>query len=351
MRLKAPGTYSPYATRGQLMAIKSQKSVVLVDGSRVKTTWVELLTDFLALKGTRAAANAYRQSLLKLAEYLGDEGLTEQFLKKLKRLRALDAVRFTNWLRKYPAPDGGVLADATFSQRLHLLRRVFRFFVAVELLDRNVFDAVLIDIPKRQKKQKRPTQLIEQKKVIAMLEKPNRGTKAGRRDWCMLALMFGGGLRVSEVYGLNVGDVGVTTSGTPFLLLRKTKNGSTQRQSLPEWAWEAFSQLVSQRAGDEAGNDDPLFPFYSVEGLARGRLSIETMRRTFKSYAKEVGIGPVAPHAARATAATMLKTDGFEDRDVAAFLRHTSTTMVETYDKRVRSPETNVGRKLVYSKK
>lgn len=319
------------------------------DESRLKAKWGGLLDDFLALKGEKSA-NAYRQSLLKLAEFLHFDCMTPAFFRKLRQLKAHDAIRFANWLRRYPAPDGGVLADATFSQRLHLLRRLFRFFMAVEMVERNPFDAVLMDIPKRQKRQKRPTKLISTDKVIEMLEQPDRRTKAGKRDRCMLALMFGGGLRVSEVYGLNVGDVGVTTNGTLFLLLRQTKNGSTQRQSLPEWAWEAFSELVSQRAGDGAGNDDPLFPFYTVEGEARGRLSIETMRRTFKRYAKEVGIWGVAPHAARATAATLLKSEGVEDRDVAAFLRHTSTSMVETYDKRVRSPETNPGIGIKYKK-
>lgn len=309
-----------------------------------------VVEDFLAMKG-EAAANAYRQSLLKLAEFLQEEGITERFLRKLGRLKATDAIKFGNWLRRYPAPDGEVLSDATFSQRLYLLRRIFRFFVAVELADRNPFDAVLLDIPKRQKRQKRPTKLISTEKVMEMLNKPSRRTKVGKRDRCMLALMFGGGLRISEVHGLNVGDVGVTTNGTMFLLLRQTKNGATQRQSLPEWAWEAFTELVSQRAGDGAGNDAPLFPFYSLEGVARGRLSKETMRRRFKRFAREVGIGPVSPHAARATAATLLKSQGIEDRDVAAFLRHTSTTMVETYDKRVRSPETNPGIKIVYVKK
>jgi integrase len=309
-----------------------------------------ILENFFSVK-TSASASAYRQSLLKLAEYLGFENISEAFLARIKRMKGPEAMQFAIWLRRYPAPDGGVLADATYSQRLHLLRRLFRYFVGMGLIKRNIFDAVLAEIPKRQRRQKRPTRLIPALKVVEMLEMPDRRTKEGRRDYCLLSILFGGGLRISEAHGLNVGDVGVTTNGTLYLLLKRTKNGETQRQSLPAWAWEGFTALVSQRSGEGAGNNDPLFAFYSVDERHRGRLSIETMRRLYKRYTLAAGLGAIPPHSARATAATLLLDNGFEDRDVAAFLRHSSTLMVATYDKRVRSPQTNCGLSIDYKEK
>lgn len=309
-----------------------------------------VILEFLALKSD-PARKAYLASLSKLAEYLSEIGWKGSFMSKVKRMTHRDAVRFSTWLRNYPAPDGERLADATFSQRLHLLRRLFRYLVAVDVVKRNVFDAVLAEIPKRQRRAKRPTRLIQADKVIEMLSLPDRDTKAGRRDFCLLSILFGGGLRISEARGLNCGDIGATTNGTLYLTLTKTKNGETQRQSLPSWAWEGFTQLVAQRSGEGATNSDPLFVFYSVDGRARDRLSVETLRRLYKRYTAAVGLGSIPPHSARATAATLLKSNGVEDRDVAAFLRHTSTAMVETYDKRVRSPDTNAGLTIEYTVK
>jgi integrase len=312
----------------------------------VSYRWI--LEEFISLK-SEPAQKAYRNSLKKLAEFLGEADLNRKFLEKIRRMTHSDAVRFSTWLRNYPAPDGQRIADATFSQRLHLLRRIFRYLVATEVVERNVFDAVLAEIPKRQRRQKRPTRLIPADKVVEILNMPDRRTKAGRRDFCMLSILFGGGLRISEACALNCGDIGVTTNGTLYLLLSKTKNGETQRQSLPEWAWEGFTELVAQRSGEGATNDDPLFVFYSVDGGQRDRLAVETLRRMFKRYTTAAGLGSVPPHSARATAATLLKSNGFQDRDVAAFLRHTSTSMVETYDKRIRTPETNCGLTIEYT--
>lgn len=309
-----------------------------------------IILNFLSVK-SKPTAQAYMQSLVKLAEFLGCEMTSDEFLRRIEAMKGADAMEFAMWLRTYPAPDGDVIADATFSQRLHLLRRLFRYLVGMNMIERNVFDAVLAEIPKRQRRQKRPTKLIPTEKVTEMLALPNRHTRVGRRDFCLLALLFGGGLRVSEVCNLNCGDVGASANGTLFLLLQKTKNGETQRQSLPAWAVEAFAVLVSQRAGEGASNDDPLFCFYAKSGRARGRLSVETMRRLYKRYTEKVGLGKIPPHSARATAATLLKTMGFEDRDVAEFLRHSGVAMVKTYDKRIRSPETNAGLCLQYNKK
>lgn len=304
---------------------------------------------FLGVK-TEQTQRAYRQALGCLDEFLRKAFEGGEFLTNLQKIGSTDAAEFYKWLRSRPSPDGARLSDATVSQRMHLIRRTARYLVALGELKRNPFDVIHDELPKRARKQKRPTKLIPFTSIAEMLALPDRRTKVGRRDFCLLALLFGGGLRRSEVQSLNCGDIVISARGTLSLLLRQTKNGATQQQALPTWAAEAFSELVSQRKGEGATNDCPLLPFYSRGGAARGRLSVETVRRIFQRHTEAVGLGKISPHAARATAATWLKTQGYEDRDVAGFLRHTTTQMVEVYDKRSRLPDDSPGLALDYKR-
>lgn len=304
---------------------------------------------FLGVK-TPQTQKAYGQALECLARFLKVEQGSARFEKALAKVDATTAAKFYRWLRESPSCYGGKLADATISQRMHLIRKLFRYLVAVGAAKVNPFDALHDELPKRARRQKRPTKLIPFDAIGRILSLPDRRTKVGKRDFCILALLFGGGLRRSEVQKLNVGDVVISAQGALCLLLRETKNGATQQQSLPDWAAEAFTQLVSQRSGEGATNDDPLLVFYSTEGTPRGRLAVETVRRIYQRHTEAVGLGKVSPHSARATAATWLKSKGYEDRDVAAFLRHTTTNMVEVYDKRSRTPDSNPGLSLEFGR-
>lgn len=304
---------------------------------------LDLIESFISLK-TPATQRAYRAALNVVAEFLGFVGISDEFVERMAQFSASDAARFYSYLRQRKTASGEVMADATVSQRFHLIRRLFRYLTALGVVDRNVFDAIHNQVPWRQRKQKRPTKLIPFDAIEKILALPDRRTKVGRRDYCILCLLFGGGLRRSEVYNLNVGDVEVSPSGVLSLVLRHTKNGSNQTQSLPLWAAEAFTSLVSQRGGEGANNSDPLFTYYFQSGRPRNRLANKTIYRIYRTYTEKAGLGEISPHSARATAATYLKAKkNYNYEDIARFLRHTSSRMVEIYDKRAHTPETNPG--------
>lgn len=307
------------------------------------------ITEYVNLK-TEPTRKSYLAALGLLAQFLGAEPRSDILFEKMTQMKGSDAARFYTFMRGYVINNGRALSDASVSQRLHLIRKLFRYLVAIEEVTRNPFDAVHYEIPKRQRRQIRPTKLVPFGMIEKILSLCDTSTKKGTRDYCLLGALFGGGLRRSEAFHLNVGDIKVTSKGTLYLSLNHTKNGSNQEQSLPPWAAEAFTRLVSQRYGDGATNEDPLFIFYAKDGRPRERLSDATIYRTYKRYLAKVGLKDYAPHSARATAATWLKTEGVEDRDVAAFLRHTTVQMVQTYDKRLRSPETNAGLKINFKR-
>jgi integrase len=279
----------------------------------------------------------YRRALSDLMTFLGD--------RSDLNITTEAAMRFLAALRNKIAPDGERTADATLRLKYFALRSVYQHLVDLGLLERNPWTIAGKLISGRQQTQKRPTKLIPFNKVEELLSIPNIRTRAGVRDRAMFALLFGCGLRRSELVALNVGDVLVSARGTLYLNIRHTKAGKRRRQPLPRWAGEAFSMLVSQRKSEGGIEEDPLFPFYYQTGKIRGRLSVETVYRLFRDHCRQLGI-KAAPHSARATAATKLLDQGYNDRDVALFLGHATSAMVQTYDKRRREIEENPGKKL-----
>jgi integrase/recombinase XerD len=315
----------------------------------LKHVIINAIESFVSMKNEKCRL-AYLQSVRKLATYLSIDEKTIEFAERIESFTATEAAGFYAWLRKYIAVDGQTLADATISQRFHLIRRLFRYLVGLGLVKFNPFDAIHYDVPRRQRRQKRPTKLISFEIIDRILDMPDRRTKEGRRDYCFLCILFGGGLRRSEAWALNVDDVVISQTGTLCLSLRNTKNGQTQLQSLPSWAAGAFSELVSQRHGEGARPGDPLFVFYHCNGLPRDRLAVETLYRIYGRYTEKAGLGKIAPHSARASAATYLLSQGCSEISVANFLRHENENQVRVYDKRARSPEQNPGITIDYQK-
>lgn len=76
-------------------------------------------------------------------------------------------------------------------------------------------------------------------------------------------------------------------------------------------------------------------------------MTVSMCYRLYKHYLGRFGLD-AAPHSARSTSATYLKSLGYQDRDVARFLRHSSTAMVQVYDKRRLGIEENPGKTLKY---
>jgi site-specific recombinase XerD len=222
---------------------------------------------------------------------------------------------------------------ATVRSRLGAIAAYFDFLIALNAADRNPIRDVRPLIPKRQRRQVRPTATLEPDAVRTILEAPARDTKTGIRNAALLASMFGGGLRRSEAMMLNVGDIEVTPEACLVLRLQQTKAGITQYQTIGPAFAETVSALIAQRKTSGAKNDSPLFCFYYQDGRPGRRLSGETIYKIFKRYAQAAG-KEAAPHSARAAAITQLLRQGASLLDVRRFSRHTWLDSLNAYDQR-----------------
>lgn len=239
---------------------------------------------------------------------------------------------------------GTPLASATIENYYNILTSMAALLVSAEMMRVNPFKAAKKLFGQFDGYQKRPTKLIPFNLVRKIIESVGPSERWQRRDQAILALFFGGGLRRSELLSLNVGDIGVTPSGKLFLIIRRSKAREAQERILPKWAWKYWSALVAERKQQGAEAMDPLVITSYNSGL---RMSQERIYCIYKKYLKRYGID-AAPHSARATFASRLKTLGASDRSVGAAMGHKNETSVRIYDKVSGQLELNPAHKINY---
>jgi integrase len=348
--------------------------------------WLRI-SAFLSLKSP-ATRVTYSGIISEWCEFLGAKAGTAESAARITSATDLHAIAYRKFLEQRPgekprfersfskdrstsrevvASDRGkrrgqkkdgldaTQSNATIHKKFAALRRIYRMLVASNLgVSENPFEADKVPPPPKDAGRKRPTQMIEFELVMEIISQPDISTPKGRRDRAILAVLFGGGIRRSELVALRIGDVRKTSSGTTVLYLRHTKAKRDAEQALPSWAAEPLWELIEERKRDKASAGD--FIFIGFTGRAGRAVSNNPISDTgvyllFKQYCTAAGAGTFAtPHSARATAITKLLADGVPHREVQEFSRHASIQMVEWYDKRRFDVEQSPARDLSYEK-
>lgn len=293
----------------------------------------------------------YRSIVLEFCRYAGANNIENlasattlqcfQYIGELRRRTTGQAHRITG-CRK--------VSTGTVRHKMVVLTAFFELLRRFELIIKNPWADPALILPPKEYDRKRPTERVPDNKVIEMLNACDLTTKTGVRDLALLSVLFGGGLRRSEVVKLRVGDVKVSAEGQVYLELRATKNKRDESQALPEWVTASLSALIAQRRSESATELSYLFVSYSALGTVRGKLSDKSVERYFKRYCKAVGLAPIySPHSARASAITKLLELGEPHDKVKEFSRHSSVVMVDVYDKRIKRLGDSAVKKLSYA--
>lgn len=150
-----------------------------------------------------------------------------------------------------------------------------------------------------------------------------RHAAAAYRDYVMLLLLAGTGMRVGEMVGLNLGDVNLQDRSVRV----RGKGGRHRRVwwsvSPLEEEFAAYLAGLAPAAGQPAG-DVPLF-HNERDG---GRLTTRSVQRLLQSLAKETQL-TATPHTLRHTFATLTIESGANIKAVSQMLghRHIATTL------------------------
>jgi integrase/recombinase XerC len=251
---------------------------------------------------------SYRDDLEIYSSYL-----TEVYGKDVEP-SAVDPAR----LRRYSAwLAGRGYAPGTIARRLASLRSFFRF-----LRRQGVVTADPAAGLRNPKQPKRLPKLLRVDQVIRLLEAVPIETAAGVRDRAMLETLYGGGLRVGELVGLNLDDLDDQTD-----LVRIRGKGRRERLSpvgLIAAAWlRRWIALRRPRHPHEPA------VFLNQRGT---RLTARSVGRLLEAHLVRAGlIDAASPHTLRHSFATHLLDGGADLRSVQELLGHRNLTTTQLY--------------------
>ena len=177
-----------------------------------------------------------------------------------------------------------------------------------------------------------PSRLPEAKSIEEigrLLDQPFPDTPAGIRDHAMLEVLYGCGLRVSELVGLDYGSL-LTEEG---LVRVHGKGGKDRLVPIMGTAASALANyLVEGRPHlrSKASPQDPHAIFLNARG---GRISRRSVCKIVERYGHKVGIEGLHPHTLRHSFATHMLEGGADLRVLQEMLGHSdiSTTQIYTH--------------------
>ncbi len=243
---------------------------------------------------------AYRRDLL---DFLRSSGL--------ENLGDVRRQHVQNWLVKGHAEG---LAASTLARRLSALSSFFDAAVRAGWCRSNV--AAGVRPPKRPRSLPRT---LPPEQTQALMQSAGGACEA--RDLALIAVMYGCGLRVSELVGLNLEDVDLQGRE-----LRVFGKGRKERiVPLPEGAARLLAEYLALRIADASQRA----VFLNRRG---GRLTTRSVQRILKSRANQTGADlSVTPHRLRHSFATHLLAGGVDLRAIQELLGHASLGTTERY--------------------
>ncbi len=256
---------------------------------------------------------AYRRDLAVYAEYLDESGLREP-----GNVDAEQLIAFVAWLRRRPSRSGQPYAPATLARIVVAVRGFHRFLAAEGHTATDPAAHLETPTAKRPLPKALSVELIEQ-----LLTAPVGTSPTARRDRAMLELLYGAGLRITELVQLDVDDVDTVER----LLTVRGKGDRHRLVPFGDLAADALDGWLVQGRPALA----PTVPavFLNARG---GRLTRQGAWKRIKQHAAAVDLEPqVSPHTLRHAFATHLIDNGADVRAVQELLGHASVTTTQIY--------------------
>lgn len=255
---------------------------------------------------------SYREDLLSLAGFLS-ESLGREV--QITEITPLDLRGYVSALH-----EAGY-AKTSISRRLASLRSFFRFAQREGLVDNN--PAKPLRNPRRERKL---PHFLTTAEIGKLLGAPSARSSMGLRDRAMLETMYSAGLRVSELVGMNDGDLDFEGG-----LVRVRGKGKRERLSpLGTYAIRALRAWLARRQlADDVprGASAPVF----VNKFGR-RLTTRSVARMLEKLLAETGLDlRTSPHTLRHSFATHLLDAGADIRSVQELLGHKSLVTTQIY--------------------
>ncbi|MFD0691265.1 tyrosine recombinase XerC [Actinomadura fibrosa] len=252
---------------------------------------------------------AYLGDLRDLCGYANEVGVSEPGELDVSLLRA--------WLARQHALGR---SRATLARRTAAARAFTHHLHRRGLLKKD--PGLLLGTPKRQRDL---PSVLTQDDAARLLDKVDTQGPLGLRDLAVLEMLYGTGVRVGELCGLDIDDLEPARQTVRVL----GKGGRERIVPMGEPAMRAVQDWL--RAGRPALANEGSGPALFL-GARGGRLHPTSARRIVHNRIAEVGQVPdLSPHGLRHSAATHLLEGGADLRSVQEILGHASLQTTQLY--------------------
>jgi integrase/recombinase XerC len=272
----------------------------------------EAVRDFLQTLGQRNASvhtiKAYRGDLNEFATYVGS--------RTWKQIDHLTIRGFLSHLYEKG------LEKASVARSLAAVRSLYRWLAQEGVVEQN--PAALVSTPKLPKKLPRVPTIEEMNSVLD--GKMPEIAAFPERDCLMFELLYGCGIRNSELIGINIEDINLSNQA---ILIR----GKGKKERLVpfgdavERALQSYRPVRQRILGERRKNSSAL-----LINLRGGRLTSRSVGRIIKKIAVAKGLSPdVHPHTLRHAFGTHMLEEGADLRAIQEMLGHERLSTTQRY--------------------
>jgi integrase/recombinase XerC len=265
-------------------------------------------------RASARTVETYIRDLRSFRDYVREEGLPPDAGK-------LDIVA----LRGFLASLFGSNQASTMKKKVSGIRSFFKFLLKRHVIDQN--PASGLRSPKIAQSLPRFLTVEQAFRVMDAPPKEEKRAKALKaRDQALLETLYGTGVRVSELAGMNLDHCDFTESEVRVL----GKGGKERIVPLGKSAVEAIRTYLPKRGGllEKAKQGEPDALWLSRSGR---RLSVRQVQNIVRRHGLGAGRGDLHPHAMRHTCATHLLDAGADLRSIQELLGHSSLSTTQRY--------------------
>jgi integrase/recombinase XerD len=286
----------------------------MADPEAVARRYLEHLTVERGLADNTLAA--YRRDLERYIAFLGARRIGDLADVDAKTIRAFIA----SVSASTHGPDGEPYRATTVSRMLSTVRTFHRFALREGLVTDDSTAGVVR--PRLPRALPHPLTVEE---VTAIVEAPGDATPVATRDRAILELLYGAGLRISELVGLDVDDLDLDGAA-----VRVFGKGSKERLvPIGRMARDAVAAYLTRGRPALATGRSRAALFLNTRG---GRLTRQSCSRLLDAHRTRAGITRVVtPHDLRHSFATHLLEGGADVRVVQELLGHASVATTQVY--------------------
>ena len=255
---------------------------------------------------------AYAKDLSELAIYIDEEKLGSN-------IKVVDFYVLRGFITTLYDKE---LSKSSIERKISTLKSFFKFLYRRGIIADN--PARMLKFPK---KEKYLPNVFNVDDIFTLLDLPDKSTPMGMRDALILELLYGTGVRVSELVGLDRNAVDL--NGMRILVRGKGKKErivplAPELISLIKDYYKVMYDIVSEGRVVES---DALI----INRLGT-RMTDRTIRRVVEAYLKKAGLPlDYSPHSFRHTFATHLLEGGADLRSIQELLGHESLATTQKY--------------------